>query len=117
MLDFLLLIIFFIRYAEKRWIPRGRKEKSSPSVNDKKESPHRLEAISGAYKNTNNVNPVSTEKKIIHQPVANNGIPTPKSCSQMNVNVPLKVIMVFICSYTLNVALLPVEWRKFVCSK
>ncbi|KAK8273665.1 hypothetical protein V6Z12_D10G022000 [Gossypium hirsutum] len=83
----------FIRakYVEKRWIPRGRKEKSSPSVNDKKESPHKLEALSGAYKNTNNVNPVSTEKKIIHQPVANNGIPTPKSFSQMNVNVPQKV--------------------------
>ncbi|KAL1146976.1 hypothetical protein V6Z11_A10G022800 [Gossypium hirsutum] len=83
----------FIRakYVEKRWIPRGRKEKSSPSVNDKKESPHKLEALSGAYKNTNNVNPVSTEKKVIHQPLANNGIPTPKSFSQMNVNVPQKV--------------------------
>ncbi|KAG8482128.1 hypothetical protein CXB51_026780 [Gossypium anomalum] len=83
----------FIRakYVEKRWIPRGRKEKSSPSVNDNKESPHKLEALSGAYKNMNNVNPVSTVKKIIHQPVANNGIPTPKSFSQMNVNVPQKV--------------------------
>ncbi|KAE8673507.1 putative ADP-ribosylation factor GTPase-activating protein AGD5 [Hibiscus syriacus] len=85
----------FIRakYVEKRWIPRGRTEKSPPQINKEKESLHRLGAISGVgYKNLNNVNPISMDKKIIHPPViTNNSTPTTKSYSQVNVNVPQKV--------------------------
>ncbi|KAK8618371.1 hypothetical protein V6N13_132365 [Hibiscus sabdariffa] len=84
----------FIRakYVEKRWIPKGRTVKSPPRVNEEKESLHRLGAISGGgYKNLNNVNPVSTEKIIIHPPVTNNSATTPKSYSQVNVNVPQKI--------------------------
>ncbi|KAE8723044.1 putative ADP-ribosylation factor GTPase-activating protein AGD5 [Hibiscus syriacus] len=87
----------FIRakYVEKRWIPRGRTQESPPRVNGEKESLHRLGAISGVgYKNLNNVNPVSTEKKIIHPPVTNNSTPNMKSYSQVNVNVPQKSSMV-----------------------
>ncbi|GMI77584.1 NEVERSHED, ARF-GAP domain 5 [Hibiscus trionum] len=84
----------FIRakYVEKRWILRGRTAKSPPRVNEEKESLHRLGAISGGgYKNLNNVNPVSTEKIIIHPPVTNYSAPTPKSYLQVNVNVPQKI--------------------------
>ncbi|KAK8607913.1 hypothetical protein V6N13_023358 [Hibiscus sabdariffa] len=80
----------FIRakYVEKRWIPKGRTVKSPPHVNEEKESLHRLGALSGGgYKNLNSVNHVSTEKILIHPPVTNNSAPTPKSYSQVNVNV------------------------------
>ncbi|XP_021295130.1 probable ADP-ribosylation factor GTPase-activating protein AGD5 isoform X2 [Herrania umbratica] len=82
----------FIRakYEEKRWIPRGRKPKLPSSVSEEKESLYR-QPRSGGYKYMNNVNHVSEEKKVIHPSIANNSIPTPKSCSQAHVNVPQKV--------------------------
>ncbi|XWS15676.1 hypothetical protein CRYUN_Cryun34aG0022200 [Craigia yunnanensis] len=83
----------FIRakYEQKRWIPRGRKAKSPSSVTEEKESLHRIGARSGGYKYVNNVNHVTEEKKITHPPVTNKGTLTPKSCSQVHVNVPQKV--------------------------
>ncbi|XP_022720520.1 probable ADP-ribosylation factor GTPase-activating protein AGD5 isoform X2 [Durio zibethinus] len=83
----------FIRakYVEKRWIRRGRKAKSPSSVSEEKASLQRIEARSGGYKYVNNVNHVPEEKKITHPPVKINRTPTPKSCSQVLVNVPQKV--------------------------
>ncbi|XVF25885.1 hypothetical protein REPUB_Repub13aG0252500 [Reevesia pubescens] len=83
----------FIRakYEEKRWIPRVRKAKPTSSVSEENKSLHILGAKSGGYKYVNNVNHISEEKKITQPPVTNNRTPTPKSCSQVHVDVPQKV--------------------------
>ncbi|KAK6264794.1 Arf GTPase activating protein - like 6 [Theobroma cacao] len=82
----------FIRakYEEKRWVPSGRKPKLPSSVREEKELLYR-QPRSGGFKYMNNVNHVLEEKKVTHPSIANNSIPTPKSCSQAHVNVPQKV--------------------------
>ncbi|XVF87565.1 hypothetical protein PTKIN_Ptkin18bG0130600 [Pterospermum kingtungense] len=83
----------FIRakYVEKRWIPRGRKAKSPSSPSEEQESLHRIGARSSGFKCLNNANHVPEEKKIIYPPITDNRTRTPKSCSQVHVNVPQKV--------------------------
>ena len=108
------MLIFFNRYEEKRWIPRGRKAKSPSSVTEEeKESLRKIGVRSGGYKHVNNVNHVTEKKKITHPPVTNNTTPTTKSCLQVHVYVPQKVRMVSVWSYTLIVS----KYISYWCSK
>lgn len=60
----------FVRYEEKRWVPRGGNTKSPSRVSEEKASFHRPLPSSSGHRYTNNINRVPEVRNIAHPPNA-----------------------------------------------
>lgn len=61
-------------------------------MSEEKESLHKLGAKDGGYKYMNTANHGFEEKKTSCPPFTSNSTPTPKSCLQVHLNVPQKLL-------------------------
>ena len=72
--------MLYVRYEEKRWVPRDGKAKSPSRVNGEK-TPTR----SSGHSQMNDTNHVLEERKVTRPPITNGRSPASKSSTQMPV--------------------------------
>ena len=78
--------MLYVRYEEKRWVPRDGKVKPPSRVSRERAPIYRPEPISGGHGRMNGTNHGSEERRITRPPITNDSSPASRSSTP----VPIK---------------------------